>query len=83
MNSYYALMLDVTDDNRLIRYGYTFKEKDIFHARLHAREVAIETGMMPLPEVWRISHDQYVRLLEKYTVPTAYAEDLEASHEAA
>lgn len=84
MNSYYALMLDVTDDNSLIRYGYTFKDKNMREAKLHAIDVCREMKIVPSPTVWRISHEAHVRLLDKYALPTAYAEDLvQEQHEEA
>lgn len=83
LNSYYALLLDSTKENRLIRYGYTFKDKNMREAKLHALDVCRQMEIVPLPIVWRISHEEHVRLLDKYALPRAYVEDLEDSHEAA
>lgn len=70
LNSYYAELLDITADNDIILYGYTFKDKNIREARLHARDVSRQMQVVPLPTVWRISHEDYVKLSDKYTLPS-------------
>ena len=77
LNSYYAELLDVTDDNRIIRYGYTFKDKNMREAKLHATNISLQMGVVPLPTVWRISHANHVKLLEHYALPSPHPEDLE------
>jgi hypothetical protein len=69
MNSYWALLIDVTDDNDIITYGYTFRDKNMREAKLHALQVCRLIGCVPLPDIWRISHAKHVEL-SKYTVPT-------------
>jgi hypothetical protein len=69
MNSYWAILLDVTDDNDIITYGYTFRGKNMREAKLHAVDVCRRLGIVPLPDVWRISHAKHVELA-KYTLPT-------------
>lgn len=69
LNSYYAEIIDVVG-NDIIRYGYTFKDKNMREAKLHAIEVCREMQAVPLPSVWRISHKDHVRLSERYTLPT-------------
>jgi hypothetical protein len=69
MNSYWAILLDVTDDNDIITYGYTFRDRNMREAKLHAVDVCRRLGIIPLPDVWRISHAEHVRL-EKYNLPT-------------
>lgn len=70
MNSYYAEIMDITEDNGVLRYGYTFRDKNIREAKLHAVEVCREMNAVPLPSVWRISFKDYQRLADKYTIPT-------------
>ena len=70
MNSYWAILLDVTDDNDIITYGYTFRDRNMREAKLHAVEVCRRLGIVPLPDVWRISHAKHVELGEKFTLPT-------------
>jgi hypothetical protein len=43
MNSYWAILLDVTDDNDIIRYGYTFRDRNMREAKLHAVDVCGRT----------------------------------------
>ena len=69
MNSYWAILLDVTDDNDIITYGYTFRDKNMREAKLHAVDVCRRLGIVPLPDVWRISRAEHVRL-EQYSLPT-------------
>ena len=69
MNSYWAILLDVTDDNDIITYGYTFRDKNMREAKLHAVDVCRRLGIVPLPSVWRISHAKHVELA-RYTTPT-------------
>ena len=69
MNSYWAMLLDVTKDNDIIAYGYTFRDKNMREAKLHAVDVCRQMGCVPLPDVWRISHAKHVEL-ERYTLPT-------------
>ena len=70
MNSYWAIMIDVTGDNDVITYGYTFRDKNMREAKLHALEVCREIGCIALPDIWRISHAKHVELGEKFTLPT-------------
>ncbi len=70
LNSYYAEILDAPPNSGLISYGYTFRAKNIREAKLHALEVSREMEAVPLPFVARISHSMYVKLSEKYTLPT-------------
>jgi len=69
MNSYWAMLLDVTKDNDTITYGYTFRDRNMREAKLHAIEVCREMGCIPLPDVYRISHAEHVSM-EKYVLPT-------------
>ena len=69
MNSYWAILIDVTDTNEIITYGYTFRDKNMREAKLHAVEVCRQIGCVPLPDVWRISHAKHVEL-SNYTLPT-------------
>ena len=69
MNSYWAILIDVTDDNDIITYGYTFRDKNMREAKLHAVDVCRRLGIIPLPDVWRISHAKHVEL-SNYTLPT-------------
>lgn len=69
LNSYYAEIIDIVG-NDIIRYGYTFRDKNMREAKLHAVEVCREMAAVPLPAVWRISFKDYQRLAEKYTFPT-------------
>lgn len=70
LNSYWAILLDVTDANEIITYGYTFRDKNMREAKLHAVEVCRQMGIVPLPDVWRISHAKHVELGERFTLPT-------------
>lgn len=69
MNSYWAILIDITGDNDIITYGYTFRDRNMREAKLHAVEVCREIGCVPIPDVWRISHAKHVEL-SKYTLPT-------------
>lgn len=69
MNSYYAEIIDI-DGNDIIRYGYTFRDKNMREAKLHATEVCRQMEAVPLPAVWRISFKDHQRLAERYTLPT-------------
>ena len=82
MNSYWAILIDITDDNDLITYGYTFRDKNIREARLHATDVSRQIGCVPLPDVWRISHADHVKL-GKYTLPTMIPPDTDYKEEVA
>ena len=69
MNSYWAIMIDITGKNDTITYGYTFRDKNMREAKLHALEVCREIGCVALAYIWRIRHAKHVEL-SKYTVPT-------------
>lgn len=69
LNSYYAELLDVTDGNDIIVYGYTFRDKNMREAKLHAVEVSRQMQILPLPSVWRISLEQHQRLAKDYAIP--------------
>ena len=69
-NSYWAEILDVDDSDEVIVYGYTFQDKNICDAYLHATEVSRNTGLVPLPSVWRISLKKHQQFLGRYAIPT-------------
>lgn len=69
LNSYYAELIDVTNVNEVIVYGYTFRDKNMREAKLHATEVARQIDAVPLPAVWRISLEKHQLLLDKYALP--------------
>ena len=81
MNSYWAILLDVTDDNDIITYGYTFRDRNMREAKLHAVDVCRRLGIVPLPDVWRISHAKHVELA-KYTLPTMMPTSMEGEEAA-
>ena len=70
LNSYYAEIMDIQSDNEIVRYGYTFRDRNMREAKLHAVDVCRQMEAVPLPSVWRISFADYQRLAEKYTLPT-------------
>lgn len=70
LNSYFAEIMDITDRNEIIVYGYTFRAKNMREANLHALEVSREMQAVPLPFVARINHGLHISLLEKYMLPT-------------
>ena len=69
LNSYYAELLDVTDGNDLIVYGYTFRDKNMREAKIHALHVCRQMEIVPLPTVWRISLERHQRLAQDYAIP--------------
>lgn len=71
LNSYYAELIDVTNANEVIVYGYTFRDKNMREAKLHAVDVARQIDAVPLASVWRISLEKHQTLLEKYAIPRA------------
>lgn len=82
MNRYYAELLDVTDDNEIIRYGYAFMAKNIFDAKMHALQVSRQMKVVPLSTVWRVNKEQYAWMVKGYALPTMI--DMAAvDHEAA
>ena len=82
MNSYYAEMFSRSPYGA-VTYGYTFKDKNIREARLHALEVCKQLGAFPLPSVWRVSLEQHIKLREKFTLPRAIRIDGSPVDEAA
>lgn len=70
LNSYYAEILDVTEADEVVLYGYTFRDKNIREAKLHAAEVARQINAVPLASVWRISREHHWKLADwGYTLP--------------
>ena len=84
MNSYYAELRDITKDNDLILYGYTFREENMAKATIHCRDVAREMGVVPIPvRIKRISLDKHRLLAAKHPLPTlidwvAHDDDVES-----
>lgn len=80
---YWAVMLDVTDKNDLVTYGYAFRANNMREAKLHAISECKELGVIPLPSVWRVSLEKYNWMKDKYCVPKpldrvgAYVDGLE------
>lgn len=70
---YYAELLDVSSDNRFKTYGYVFKDNNIQEARLHAVETARTMSIVPLATVWRISREDYDRLVIRFELPTQHS----------
>lgn len=69
MRRYYAELLDITDQNDIILYGYAFSDRNILSAKIHATQVCREMKIVPLPSVWRISKEKYNEMIEKYYLP--------------
>ena len=74
MNKYYAELLDVTEGNDIILYGYAFTGKDIREAKLHAIDVSRKMGAVPLPSVWRVDKATYSWMAQRYATPTRLGE---------
>jgi len=74
MNKYYAELLDITDENNIILYGYAFTGRNIREAKLHALDVSRQMEVVPLPSVWRVDKERYSWMIEKYAMPTRLGE---------
>lgn len=82
LNSYFTEFSEVLKDGTVVRYSYTFKDKDMRHAKLHVVDVCRQMDIFPLFKVWRISHEAHVGYLRYCALPKPYIVS-EAEYEAA
>lgn len=68
----YAYFTDFINSVTKVRYNYVFTDKDMFHARLHARDVAQQIDAWPTM-VRRIDKRTYNIFKDQYATPTPYS----------